>query len=140
MIEIAVPQGIEKFEVKTIGPFTTREAICCGIALVMGVATYYLTGDLNRDTRTVLLFLVAAPFILAGKKKFYGMYLEEYLFIILTLNILAPKYRTYKSEVIDLVKEEPKRNKKEQEKFKKASKKKRKKNQKSKNEELLAFK
>lgn len=137
MIEVAVPQGIEKFEVKTIGPFTTREAICCGIALVTGYLAYNFTGDLSRDTRIIIVFFIALPFILAGKLKIYGMNLEEYLLTILTLNILAPKYRTYKAEIIDMVKEEPKRTKKEQEQFKKASKKKRKKNKK--NKELMAY-
>lgn len=98
MIEIEIPKDIRKYESKFIGPFTLRQTICVGIAAACSITIYNTVGKLLiQDMRAPLCFIAAAPALLAGWYKPYGLPLEKFLKVIIVTMILAPTKRLYKT-------------------------------------------
>lgn len=92
MIDMKIPKEINKYEVKTVGIFTTRQTIALAIALPLAVLAWKLTNI------TLLCMLIGVPAFLYGWYKPYGMYFEDFLRTAFISTVLSPKYRKYKTE------------------------------------------
>ncbi len=82
MLDITIPKEIRGFEVKTFGPFTTRQMKCLVAAGILGFLTYYgertLLGINNPPL--IPIAIPAAPFLFLGwGEKFFHMKPEDYI-------------------------------------------------------------
>lgn len=97
MIEIKIPKEINKYEAKLIGMFTTRQTVCIGITCVLCILTYNILKPIDSNIASFACFIVAAPFVLCGWYKPYGMHFEQFFKTMLMSSFLAPAKRKYKS-------------------------------------------
>lgn len=137
MGDIEIPRDIRRYESKFIGPFTTRQAIFFAIAAGLVLLIFNSFKDyLNNDLLFGICFFAATPAILFGFLKPYGMTLEKFLRTAFICNILAPKNRLYRSEIMYDFKPLPEEMKEEDKRMQRYKKNKRHKR----DEELFAYK
>lgn len=92
MITVEMSDDIRKYENKSWGPFTNRQAICIGVgALVAGAAALLIPTSASNKI-TIFLFLLA-PFLLCGFVKLDGSYFETIALNMLYLYVLTPRKR-----------------------------------------------
>ena len=116
MIEVEIPKDITKFESKTVGPFSTRQAVCILIAAPIILGSYFLFDSLVSDTRLILSATLGLPILAFGWFKPYGMKLEDFLKSAFATAVLSPKNRLYQTENIygdEIVDAKSKNNKKD---------------------------
>lgn len=96
MISVQMSDDIRKYKVKTIGPFTTREAAFVVIAglLVFMPIMIFVPG--KWDTKMVFAFLFSIPVALCGFKDIDGTHLEVLALRYIYSHFLAPRMRKYK--------------------------------------------
>lgn len=101
MIEIKIPQEINKYESKLVGPLTTRQTACvvCIAALCLGVY-HILKGLVNTDTLYAICFTIAIPFGIIGWYKPYGMKAEKFFLAVFFNVVISSSRRIFKSENI----------------------------------------
>lgn len=96
MINVMMTDDIRKYETKSFGPFTTRQVVCIGLALLysvpIGVATPFAL-----DTKIMLIVILAMPMVMAGYLKLDGMKFEVLLIRMLYVMVLTPRHRKYKA-------------------------------------------
>ena len=92
MIEMKIPKELNRYEVKTVGMFTTRQAIALAVSIPLCILSWKLTHQ------TIICMLIAIPSFLYGWYKPYGMHFEDFLKTAFISNVLAPKHRKYKTE------------------------------------------
>lgn len=98
MIEREVLQDIRKYKKKVIGPFSLREIICLGLALIVCIPTYFfLSKYLVRNAVLFIIMLIATPFLLCGWKEMYGMPFERYALSQIKKFFTRSKHRKYAS-------------------------------------------
>lgn len=96
MIEIEVPKDIRKYEAKLIGAFTARQAGCLVAACAICVPVFFLLREaVPRDVLTLLIMILAVPFVLIGWVKPYGMKFELFAKTAFISNVLSPRKRKY---------------------------------------------
>lgn len=106
MIETKVPKDIRRFKGKAIGPFSFRQVICIGIALIVDVVIYnYILKDMgfSTDTNFMILATCALP-VLAFSLEPDGMKMEDYIRTVLYKNIMYP---TKRKTITDLREKKP---------------------------------
>lgn len=98
MIEIKIPQEINKYESKLVGPLTTRQTICVVCMAALCAGTYYILKDIiNSDILYFTCFLIAIPFGIIGWYKPYGMKAEQFILAVLFDCIISSSRRIFKS-------------------------------------------
>ena len=96
MIEIEIPKDISKYEAKLVSSFTTRQVGCLIAAGALTIPTFLALKDvLPRDLASLLILIIAVPFILVGWVKPYGMNFEQFVKTAFVSNVLSPKKRKY---------------------------------------------
>lgn len=100
MIEMEIPKDIRKYEAKLIGPLTTRQTVCFVGAAALALSVFFLLDFIPQDVRYFLIILVAAPFLLCGWYKPYGMPFEKFVQTAFITSVLAPANRKYASKNI----------------------------------------
>ena len=96
MLEAQIPKDIRKYDAKLVGPFTTRQLICFVGGSLVSYGCYKLLGSNLGDTTLTICSIAAAPFILFGWVKPYGMVFEKFFKTAFVSTVLAPKNRKYK--------------------------------------------
>ena len=93
MIEVKVPKDILKYKTRLVGPFTSRQILCLGIALAFDVLFYKLAyqplGMPVEFLFYVILFL-DIPIMAFGYCTPMDLPLEKYLKILVQTKFLAP--------------------------------------------------
>lgn len=117
MAYVNVPRDLSKYEAKVAFNLTKRQLICFSIGAAFAVPVYWFTRHfLPNDVRSILMFIIASPFFVAGIFKKDGMTLEKYLYIVCRQKYFRPGIRRYKSlaqgKQKDTVKEKAKKKKK----------------------------
>lgn len=98
MIEVKIPQEIGQYEVKMVGPFTFRQAICAVSIGVIAYAFYNLLSPfVPRMILFGLIFILAIPFGCIGWVKPYGMHFEKFIFGWLFNNLISSAKRVFQS-------------------------------------------
>lgn len=97
MINVEMSDDIRKYETKTIGPFTSRQLVCLGIALSYAVPMALFL-PLEIDSRIVIAAIAAVPVILCGYIKMDGLKFEGIIMRMLYLYYLTPAKRKCKCE------------------------------------------
>ena len=99
MIEIKMPNEINKYEAKAAGPFTLRQLICLIICMPIGIGIFLLAKPfIGVDLAGFLVLIPGAVAFLFGWYKPYGMKFEKYLRSVFISSFLAPSKRVYKTE------------------------------------------
>ncbi len=102
-MEVIIPKDIREYKAKLIANFTFRE--CVGLA-IMAAGSYAMYGlykvispSAAFDTMAGLFcFIGAAPGILYGFIKPYGMPIENFMKTVFVENFLCPSIRKYKTD------------------------------------------
>ena len=99
MIEIELPKDITKYEAKLAGVATPRQAICVGIAAMLGYAVRSLciTVGFEEGEQPLMTLAAIIPLLFAVYKP-YNMNLEDFLEQAFVGNVLAPAKRKYQIE------------------------------------------
>lgn len=98
MIEIKIPQEINKYEAKLVGPLTTRQTICLIGMAVICIATFNILKPLvPADYLYMICLFLAVPFALCGWYKPYGMHFEKFFMAVLFNTIISSTRRIFKS-------------------------------------------
>lgn len=96
MIEIEVPRDVGKYEAKLVGAFTTRQIACFVAACAINIPLFLILREIvPQDVATIVILLIALPFVLVGWIKPYGMKFEQFAKTAFISNVLAPKRRKY---------------------------------------------
>lgn len=99
MLEAPIPKDIRKYDAKLVGPFTTRQLFCfIGGAALSYVAYKVLGTSLGTETALTICSVIAAPFLVMGWYKPYGMPFEKFFQTAFISTILAPHHRKYKTK------------------------------------------
>lgn len=98
MIERPIPRDIQSYEPKLIGPFTTRQVICGIPGFGLAIGAYFLLRGAIGDAALLVSLLIAAPFMLCGWYKPYGIPFDKYAKTVFVSMLLAPNKRKYKTE------------------------------------------
>lgn len=101
MIIMPVPKDVRSFKPKFMGPFTKREALGVGGAVVLLVITYALTAPLAESTtmtqRATIAMIPAAIPLAFGFIDIQDMPIWVYAWNMIVQNFLAPRHRVYKT-------------------------------------------
>lgn len=99
MIEVEIPNDIEDFEPKIIGPFTKRMALCIVAIVATSLGGYFILNNFfNNGLRILIPLIFDLPWALIAAYKPYGMKFEEYFVSQIYTTILPPKHRRYRTE------------------------------------------
>lgn len=97
---VRIPKDLSLIKQKFIFGLTKRQAICFGIGLAMGIPAFFIvkavTGG-NITVAVVALGIFAFPGIACGLFTKNGMFLEEYLKLLISF-MRKPRVRTYQSK------------------------------------------
>ena len=98
MAYVNVPRDLSKYESKVAFNLTKRQLICFLIGAAFAIPAYWFTRHfLPSDVRSILMFIIASPFFVAGIFKKDGMTLEKYLYIVCRQKYFRPGIRRYKT-------------------------------------------
>lgn len=98
MAYVNVPRDLSSYEAKVVFNLTKRQLICFSIGAALAIPAYWFTrGVLPSDVRSILMFIIASPFFIAGIFKKDGMTLEKYLYIVCRQKYFRPGIRRYKA-------------------------------------------
>ena len=98
MAYVNVPRDLSKYEAKVAFNLTKRQLICFSIGAAFALPAYWFTRHfLPSDVSSILMFLIASPFFIAGIFKKDGMTLEKYLYIVCRQKYFRPGIRRYKT-------------------------------------------
>lgn len=99
MIEVDIPNDIEDFEPKLIGPFTKRMALCIVAIAATSFGGYFILNNFfDNGLRILIPLIFDLPWALIAVYKPYGMKFEEYFAAQIYTTILPPKHRRYRIE------------------------------------------
>lgn len=99
-MEIKLNKNLQKLQDGFALGLNFRQAICGGIGLALGVATYlYCTKhDLNTEVASWLCVAVVAPFAALGFITYHGMPFEKLVRVWIKHYFLYPKRLVYRLE------------------------------------------
>ncbi len=97
MIEVEMTDDIRKYETKSIGPFTTRQAVCLIIGVVLGAPLAILI-PVDIVYKIVLFCVGAALPFICGFIKMDGAHAEVVLIRMAYKLFITPTKRKYKLE------------------------------------------
>lgn len=98
MVEVEMAVDIRKFEPKSVGPFTLRQAVCIALPLVYGVPFAVFVKSISIDTRILIAMMIMAPIWMCGFVKLDGQPLEIYAMRYIYFSFLTPRKRKYSRE------------------------------------------
>lgn len=96
MIEVKVPKDILKYKTRLVGPFTFRQILCLGIALIVDFLFYrtvYQAMSLPIEFLFYVILFLDIPIMAFGYCMPMDLPLEKYLKITIETKILAPGKR-----------------------------------------------
>ena len=96
---VKIPKDLSLIKQKFIFGLTKRQAMCFGIGLAMGIPAFFIikTVTSNITVAVIALGIFAFPGIACGLFTKNGMYLEEYLKLLISF-MRQPRVRTYQSK------------------------------------------
>lgn len=96
MIDVEMSDDIRKYEIKTMGPFTTRQLVCIIIAVILGAPIFFF--DFTIDTKIIVASILAIPPLLCGWIKIDGATFEVIAMRYIYLKFLTPAKRKFISK------------------------------------------
>lgn len=113
MIYVEMTDDIRRYKTKFVGPFTKRQLVCVGLALLIGLPVFFgIPG--TTDTKLIASCVVALPIGMCGFATMDGSPLEIIALRFIYSKILTPAKRknistTWFKETIDGIKKENER-------------------------------
>ena len=104
-MEVMINKDIRSYKVKDIGPFTLPQAASLLVAGVLAYGIYWLEKhmfNLNTlsDIQIISIIIMAAPPLVFGFVRPYGISFFAFLRTVFFENIMSPKTRIFKSESV----------------------------------------
>ena len=101
MLQLQIPQEINKYESKLVGSLTTRQTFSIVGMAIVAVGGYNLLKNIvSGDLLYAICLTLAVPFALIGWKKVDGMPFEKFFMAVLFNTIISTSRRIFKSESI----------------------------------------
>lgn len=98
MAFVPIPKDLTNVKTKDIGNFTTRQAICFGIAGLLAVPTFiFIRPHLSTELATFITMVIAAPFIFLAQYEKDGLTGEQYLKQVYEVKFKRSPIRIYKN-------------------------------------------
>lgn len=113
MIEVKVPKDILKYKTRLVGPFTSRQVLCFGIAVALDLlfySTVYQALGLPMELLFYVILLLDIPIMAFGYCTPMELPLEKYIKILIQTKLLAP---TKRKNIRKFIKEKPNDGKKQ---------------------------
>ena len=93
MIEVEMSRDIREFAPKVIGPFTSRQIICLGIALAYAGPFMLLATFIPLNIRIFAGMAMATPAVACGWIQLYGLPLEQFIAECVRNMFMKPRKR-----------------------------------------------
>ena len=99
MAYVQVPKDLTKVKSKFLLNLTKRQCLCFGLAALVGVPFYLLTkGVLGNTVSASIMIVLMLPFFMFAMYEKDGMYLEQWIRIIIKAKFKRPAVRPYRTE------------------------------------------
>ena len=94
---VTIHRDITKVKTKLALNLTKRQLICFGIAIVLGVPSYFIANTvLDASSAVLVMMAIMLPFFILAMYERDGQPLEKVLKYILIASVARPKTRPYK--------------------------------------------
>ena len=98
-IAVDVAKDPKAIKSKFIGNFTKRQAVCFGIAVIVGIPFYFMSKNyLGTDIAALMMVAVMLPFFFLAMYEKDGMPAEKYAKQVIEMKFIRPGIRRYKVE------------------------------------------
>lgn len=98
-IAVDVAKDPKAIKSKFVGNFTKRQAVCFGLAAVVGIPFYFMSKKyIGTDIAALLMVAVCLPFFLLAMYEKDGMPAEKYAKQVIEMKFIRPGIRRYKVE------------------------------------------
>ena len=98
-IAVDVAKDPKAVKPKFIGNFTKRQAVCFGMAALVGIPFYLLTKKaIGTDTAALLMVAAMMPFFFIAMYEKDGATAEQYARQVILMKFVRPGIRRYKAE------------------------------------------
>lgn len=98
-IAVDVAKDPKAIKSKFIGNFTKRQAVCFGIAAIVGIPFYFMSKNfLGTDIAALMMVAVMLPFFFLAMYEKDGMPAEKYAKQVIEMKFIRPGIRRYKVE------------------------------------------
>lgn len=96
---ISVPRDLAKVKTKVLFNLTKRQLLCFGLGAAVGLPVFFGIRALGTDIGNAMLGMMAVmlPFFLLAMYEKNGQPMEEVLRQVITMKLLRPKTRPYKT-------------------------------------------
>ena len=99
MITMKMTDDIRKKEIKSFGPFTTRQMVCVLIGCVIAIPVALII-PANITVKLIVGAILLIPPMLCGYIKFAGMNLENFIALMIYRTFLTPKKRKRDDKIL----------------------------------------
>lgn len=96
MVQVEMSDDIRKYQTKSIGPFTTRQAVWLFIGILIG-ALCAIPLPLSWDNKIIIGGFTACPIAFCGFKKMDGVNFEIFVIRYIYYKFLTPRKRKKKT-------------------------------------------
>lgn len=93
---VSIPKNLKEIQSKLFFGLTKRQLIGFGIGGLLGVLIFLSLKNFSLDLAMYSLFFIVAPIIFATIYKKDGMYVEQWIKLMIEQKYLNPKKRRYK--------------------------------------------
>ena len=98
---ISVPRDLTKVKSKVMFNLTKRQLICFGVAVLIGVPSFFLLKEITKVNTAVMgMMVIMMPFFFLAMYEKDGFPAEKILYFMIRQKFLTPGIRPYKSENI----------------------------------------
>ena len=96
---ISVPRDLTKVKSKVMFNLTKRQLICFGMAVLIGVPSFFLMKTVMKTNTAVMgMMVIMMPFFFLAMYEKHGQPLEVFLGHFIRANFIRPKVRPYKTD------------------------------------------
>ena len=96
---ISVPRDLTKVKSKVMFNLTKRQLICFGLAVLVGVPSFFLLKlAFSISTSVMIMMVIMMPFFFLAMYEKHGQPLEVFLKHFIQANFVRPKVRPYQTD------------------------------------------
>ncbi len=102
MISSKVPRDVRKYKAKTIGSFTTTQALSIVVALIVDAVLWFLILNplnISSDVVVFVLTMFSLPIMAVGFVELSGLPFHKYVIMVLIPSLKRPERRKAMSKI-----------------------------------------
>ena len=93
---ISIPKNLKEIQSKLFFGLTKRQLIGFSIGLTLGITVFLMVRKVSLDMGMYALFFITAPILFATIYQKDGMYIEQWIKLMIEQKYLNPNVRRYK--------------------------------------------